>query len=137
MRRSIRSFVAVFVLGILVMALSAQTITKPSAPTVAGTIETVAQTKKGPKKPAAPADVPATLRIHPVSGGHAEPLAKLLQEVFRDNETVRIVPLGRDKIAVWGPPDVHLEIARQPPFAEHSTLSIPLTGLDGARVMGL
>lgn len=76
-----------------------------------------------------------SLRTYSVPDGSAEPLAKMLQEVYKDSSKVRIVALSPSKIAVYAAPEHQLDIAKSllPPTSATTEL-IPLAALDAVRV---
>ena len=88
--------------------------------------------KAGPPKAPAPPVGEPLLQIHPVSGGNAEAIAKLLQEIFPAPKT-RIVALGPNQIAVWADPQTQIELARQRPLAPGVTVVIPLDQMNPAK----
>jgi type II secretory pathway component GspD/PulD (secretin) len=76
------------------------------------------------------------LRTYTVPGGSAEPLAKLLQDVFRNSTTTRILPLANNQIMVYAGPEEQLEIARLlQPAATTTVELVPLSSFDGERVV--
>jgi type II secretory pathway component GspD/PulD (secretin) len=108
----------------------------------------LAATNAGPAQPAndksvlqkteakRPAAEPAILKAYNVPSGKAEVLSGLLQCGFRNNAEVKIVASSRQEILVWGPFQVHLEIARQlQGMSEAYTEVIPLATLPAVRTV--
>jgi type II secretory pathway component GspD/PulD (secretin) len=94
-----------------------------------------AQPKKAdpPAKGKTPAPIGEPfLRIHPLPGGNAEAIAKLLQDIFPAPKT-RIVAVGPNQIAAWSDPLTHLELAKQKPLAPGVTVVIALDELNPAK----
>jgi len=101
--------------------------------------EILARIDVAPKgKPPAIADAPI-LKTYTVPAGQSEPLAKTLQQLYRDSTQVRITAAGADRILVYGTPDDQFAIARHIQEALQAvTLEvIPLTALEVRRTAEL
>jgi type II secretory pathway component GspD/PulD (secretin) len=73
------------------------------------------------------------LKTYPVPGGNADALAKLLQDVFPAPKA-RIAALGKNQIAVWAEPQVHITIAQQQPLRSAELVQIPLANQDARQL---
>lgn len=76
-------------------------------------------------------------KIYQVSGGNAEPLARLLSESYQHSKTVRINAVNNSSILVRGYPEDHFEIARDMAGKRDQLVSelIPLDILESARAV--
>jgi type II secretory pathway component GspD/PulD (secretin) len=80
---------------------------------------------------------PPILKAHSVPAGHADALARTLQEQYRKSPGVKITAVGGNILLVYAAPDVQFAIARDVMGAMPAAAIevIPLTALDAARAL--
>jgi hypothetical protein len=84
---------------------------------------------------------PPFLKTYSVPSGQAEPLAKLLLQIYQSAEKVRVVAVNSSTLAVWADPETQMALARDlmeaiPPLRVHTEV-IPLLTLKAASVRDL
>jgi general secretion pathway protein D len=81
---------------------------------------------------------PGQLKYHDLPGGNADAVSKLLNDIYKADDSVRISVAGPARLMVWADPQTHFEInaltAESAPTVSLTTVSISLNRLDAAKI---